>query len=202
MEIWKDIEGWEGIYQISNCGRLKSFKKLKTGKILSNTNKTGWYLGVILEAKGKINQSCKIHILVAKYFVPNPDGKPDVNHKDTNKQNNHDWNLEWVTKSENMEHISKEKPEFLAGMNTYNWNRLKEILQVSTSGEIVERFVNGRLASEKTGICERNIYQVATRTPWKPGKVRRQAGGFIWRYADEFQTDSVEQQRECVCAGA
>ena len=121
MEIWKDINGFEGIYQISNLGRLKSLARtadfvngaiiqrkeriLVAGVIGRERN----YLGVAL-SKNKKQKTYPVHRLVANAFIPNPENKPQVNHIDSNPSNNHVDNLEWVTERENQSHrYSKEK---------------------------------------------------------------------------------------------
>lgn len=182
IEEWKDIIGFEGLYQISSFGRLKSFKKHKTGYVLSNVNKTGWYLNVVLCGIGKQKESHKIHLLVGRYFVPNPDNKPEINHEDLNKQNNHKSNLKWVTRSENIHHAILHNPNILKGINNYNQNKIVPILQYDLNNVFIEEHESGIKASKKTGVCERNIYQVASKTEYKKGLTRKQAGGFIWKY--------------------
>lgn len=182
IEEWKDIIGFEGYYQISSFGRLKSFKVNPDGYILSNVNKTGWYLNVVLCGKGKQNESHKIHLLVGKYFVPNPENKPEINHDDLNKQNNYKSNLKWVTRAENMSHAILHNPNILKGINDYNKNKIKPIIQYNLLGDFIEEHESGIKASVKTGVCERNIYQVASKTEYKKGLTRKQAGGFIWKY--------------------
>jgi len=113
LEIWKDIEGYEGHYKISSTGRVKSLLrkcKSKNGilrtvpeKILTGTKDKDGYLKVSLNYE-HILDICRIHRLVAKHFIPNPENKPVVNHKDGNKQNNNDWNLEWNSISQNTQH--------------------------------------------------------------------------------------------------
>jgi hypothetical protein len=191
LEIWKDVKGFEGVYQISNKGRLKSFKKYKEGYILSNKNSKGDYLSVILKY-GNLERHERLHQLVAEAFIPNPDplNKTQVNHKDTNKQNNNDWNLEWVTPSENVRHAIKHNPNMIKGMNNYNqFTRPKTILQYTLSEKFVAEYQNSVEAAKATGVCQRNILQVASKDEYKPGMIRKQAGGFIWRYKDE--------RREC-----
>lgn len=104
-EQWRDVVGYEGLYQVSNRNRMKSFhygvEKLHTPYL----NKDG-YLKVGMTKDGK-KKSFIFHVLVAQAFVPNPDGKPEVNHIDGNKQNNRPENLEWVTHRENMQHAVK-----------------------------------------------------------------------------------------------
>lgn len=106
-EIWKDIEGYEGLYQISNFGRVKSLPK-KNGnsyqeeRILKPKNNQG-YMQVNLY-KNKKCKSIVIHRMVAKAFIKNEYNKREVNHIDGNKANNRVDNLEWCTPSENQKH--------------------------------------------------------------------------------------------------
>ena len=197
IEIWKDISGFEGIYQISNHGRLKSFKELPQGRILSNINNKGGYLSVVLCSRDR-KRYCRMHVLVAAGFIDNPQNKPEVNHKDGNKQNNFFWNLEWTTRVENHHHMMKsKKTQCISGMNRYNTDiRPKKIMQLSMNGEIISEFKNSKEAGRATGICHRNILQVAAETEYKPGLKRRQAGGFIWRFKDGIQTNSEFKQGE------
>lgn len=101
-EIWKDIQGYEGRYQVSNYGNVK---RLGVSKFLK---KQVWreYYKVHLFLNG-IVKTFRVNRLVAIAFVPNPDNKPQVNHKDGNKQNNIPENLEWVNQFENMQHAGK-----------------------------------------------------------------------------------------------
>lgn len=99
-EVWKPINDYDG-YQVSNYGRGKSFKKGKV-KILKPALCMG-YLRVTLWKDNK-PKPFRIHRLVAELFIPNPEGKPEVNHIDGNKFNNYVGNLEWATSSENQRH--------------------------------------------------------------------------------------------------
>lgn len=106
-EIWKDVVGYEGLYQVSNLGRIKSFvKHTGNGNILKNFKNTDGYDLVIIT--NGIKRSTKtVHRLMAIAFIPNPENKPQVNHIDANKKNNNLSNLEWVTRSENTLHAYK-----------------------------------------------------------------------------------------------
>ncbi len=102
MEIFKDIKGYEGYYQISNFGNVKSFKWGKI-RILKFANNNKGYLVVTL-CKNGIKNQILAHRLVIEHFIKNPLNKPFTNHKDCDKKNNHYTNLEWVTNSENLIH--------------------------------------------------------------------------------------------------
>lgn len=116
-ETWKDIVGFEGLYQISNMGRVKVLeKKLKTRngfairreKIMKPVKKDNNYLFVRLTNKEGLKKCLYVHRLVAIHFIPNPENKPDVNHKRSNKSDNRFFRLEWCTKSENLIHSFKQ----------------------------------------------------------------------------------------------
>lgn len=124
-EIWKDIKGYEGLYQVSNYGRVKSLPKIH--KTTKNYNKLGYitkekilrqrktqrgYFLVTLykEQKGK---SLYVHRIVANMFISNKDNKPCINHKNGDKNDNKVTNLEWCTYSENMIHA------YATGLNHY-----------------------------------------------------------------------------------
>lgn len=113
MEIWKDIKGYEGLYAISNMGKVKSFsnwvdiglgrKQFKPERILKAGVASNGYYTVSL-CKKSLQITRTIHSLIGEAFIPNPKGVRCVNHKDGNKLNNNVENLEWVTDSENHKH--------------------------------------------------------------------------------------------------
>lgn len=111
-EIWKDVVGHEGFYQVSNLGQVKSLprtvnNKFYSGKVLSTKNSNPkQYEKTSLHDSGA-SRYYKVHQLVARAFIPNPDNKREVNHIDGNKHNNKVDNLEWVTSKENKEHNHK-----------------------------------------------------------------------------------------------
>ena len=96
-EVWKDVVGYEGLYQVSNLGRLKSAPRPRTkGGLLKPQYDRKGYLTFGLCKNGK-SKMAKIHRLVAEAFIPNPGKLPEVNHKDEQKDNNCVENLEWCT---------------------------------------------------------------------------------------------------------
>ena len=97
MEIFKNIKGYPG-YQISNYGRIWS---TKSNRYLNPYENNNGYLMINIQAANGKRKHELIHRLVALAFVDNPDGKPEVDHIDRNRQNNHSDNLRWLTKSEN-----------------------------------------------------------------------------------------------------
>ena len=98
-EIWKDIQGYEGMYQVSSHGRVRSFKWNRCKILKTRKDKKG-YIVVTLTKHSK-NYVPKVHRLVAIAFIPNPNNLPQVNHKDEDKSNNNIDNLEWCTNEYN-----------------------------------------------------------------------------------------------------
>ena len=193
-EEWKDITGYEGLYQISNYGRLKSFKKNNQGYIMSNKNSKGWYLTVVLTNSFVRRKTDRIHVLVAKHFIGDIPKGYHVHHKDGNKQNNFVGNLEIIHPSSHWHETEKNNHRVIQGLNDYNrYTKTRKIQQFTLDGVFLAEYVNGEVASRMTGICQRNILQVASKTPFNSkGNTRKQAGGYIWRFSDEGVV-------ECLC---
>lgn len=111
IEIWKSIPGYEGLYEVSNTGQIRSLDmyvkvgfgayRLQKGKVLSPAKDKYGYLVVSLTYNGK-HKTIKVHRLVAQAFIENPDNLPEVNHKDEDKTNNIVENLEWCNHKYNM----------------------------------------------------------------------------------------------------
>ena len=100
MEQWKDISGYEGIYEVSNHGDVRN---IVSGRTLCHRNNGNGYVRIELWKDHK-GRKFYVHRLVAEAFIPKPEGCTEVNHKDLNRANNAVSNLEWVTSSENTRH--------------------------------------------------------------------------------------------------
>ena len=167
MEVWKDIAGYEGLYQVSNLGRVKSLRnnKMRKEKILKVKKNTTGYLYLSLY-KNNVGKNYLLHRLVAKTFLKNPNNYPCINHKDENKENNNINNLEWCT---------------------YLYN--------SRYGTRTERIVKSRLISIyclETDKCYNSIKQASEELNLDSSKIvkvlkgrQKQSKGYTFRYANK-----------------
>lgn len=179
-EIWRDVVGYENLYQTSNLGRARSLDRwvksksgsvrLCKGKILKpGTTKDG-YLKVCLCKNGK-KKNFRVHRLVAEAFIPNPYNLPEVNHKDENKLNNNAENLEWCDRLYNVRYGTG--IERVAEKNT-NGKLSKSVLQFTLDGEFVREW-------ESIAECGRNGYNQGNVAACCQDK-RKSHHKFIWRY--------------------
>ena len=166
-EIWCPIKGYEGLYEVSDQGRVKSLKFGK-GKILKPFRNKGGYLRVGLCKNGEMKQ-CFVHRLVAKTFIPNPDNLPEVNHKDEDKENNSVQNLEWCTDKYNTNYGTRtqRQAEKLS----------KPVLQLTKSGVFVREWKSTRDVERNLGFNHGNISLYCN------GK-RKSSNGFVWKFKD------------------
>ena len=156
IEVFKDVPGYEGLYQVSNLGNVKS---LITGKILSPGIDKGGYLKVSLYKSGEYKKLL-VHRLVAIAFIPNPSNYPEVNHKDENKQNNCVDNLEWCTSQYNRE-----------------YSFAKQVGQFDLNGNLIKVWPSTREVARQLG-----YYQSSISDCCRGYRNCRTMYGYIWRY--------------------
>ena len=176
-EIWKDITGYEGHYQISDFGRVKSLKRRSGERILRPRRAGAGYLTVVLCFNDGRGIDKYVHRLVAEAFILNSENKEQVNHIDGDKTNNRLENLEWVTRSENHLHAYREleRGNWMKGRLGYDCPHSKPVIQLTKTGELVAEYGGTGEAGRVTGICQTNISK-ACRGLYKT------AGGFRWQY--------------------
>ena len=175
-EEWRDIKGYEGLYQVSNYGRIKSIKN--NIKILNRSLDNYGYDKRTLSKYGKA-KTFHTHRLVAEAFIPNLDNKPCVNHIDGNKLNNRVDNLEWCTASENLKHAYRTNLRTNNFKGKFGKNNIhsKKIYQISkVDNKIINCFYGAREAQRITGIKSNSITMCCKNQ-------RKTAGSYIWKYA-------------------
>lgn len=178
MELWKDIQNYEGLYQISSHGRVKSFQKSTKHRcadeyfLVPHRMKNG-YLQVTLYSGNKSKRKFLIHRLVAEAFIPNPQNLPQINHKDENKQNNHVDNLEWCTAVYNNKYGT-------ASLRMIETKSIP-IIQLTLDRKPIAVYRSPKIAERLLGFSAHYISSVC-------GK-NENAYGYYWeKYADSFPT--------------
>lgn len=165
IEIWKSIPGYEGYYEASNLGRIRSVERkiphpmLLTGqtihsKILKLNKDADGYFVLSIQKEGKTLFTFA-HRLVAMAFIPNPDNKPCVNHKDGNKQNNHVENLEWCTVLENNRHAHR--TGLHPGTNAFSNPRCVKIRCIQTGKTFISMGEAARYYGVTTNIIRNRL---------------------------------------------
>ncbi len=161
--IWRAVKGYEGEYEVSNTGRVRSRKTGHCQEMKLKYNRYTGYNYVILFRKGD-SKTRSVHRLVAEVFVPNPNGYPAVNHKDEVKTNNNASNLEWCTQQYN---------------NIYSKHkRYKKINVFTPEGELLATFESGVFLADFLGVSKGAV------TNALKGK-NTSCAGFVLKYAKE-----------------
>lgn len=175
MEIWKDIKGYEGVYQISNIGRVKSLARTvrySNGathtvqeKIKSTRKNPDGYLRTSLSShSNKINYS--IHRLVAEHFIDNNQNLEQVNHIDGNKENNAVTNLEWCTSAGNMKHAHRTGLIHYSNGEKHQWSKLTEKDVIKIMELVKDKTLTQKQIGEMFGISHSVISRIKNGTRW------------------------------------
>ncbi len=176
VEVWKDIEGYEGFYQVSNFGKIKSFKNSKEGK------KFCFPQEFISLSKNKAKKYY-VSNLVAKHFIPNPENNPHVFNIDGNKSNNHVNNLVWSSRSK------------MAKNKIYNHGKipnlgLKPVNQIDLkTGNVIKTFPSQNEASKTTNILQSAISNCCL-------SKTKSAGGYGWEFAERSKESQMEYEKD------
>lgn len=197
-EIWKDIDGFEGLYQVSNFGNVMSLNYGNRGyakKLTPKCNNSGRLWVELL--KGGKRKCMLVHRLVALAFIPNPNNFPQINHKDENPKNNFAFNLEWCTQSYNNHYSIERHPEYSIYLRRKKraptgaeWHRIHDgenrnnrkpsklsfpVLQYDKAGKLLKKW--------------ETLYSAYKENNWNASSIkeccemkRKTAYGFIWRY--------------------
>ncbi len=184
MEIWKDIEGYEGLYKVSSDGRVMSFYRGE--KPLFPLRTTSGYLMVYLTKNRKAKYKA-VHRLVASAFVPNPHQKTQVNHIDGNKHNNCANNLEWVTPSENVLHAHRVLcvPSSMLSRKGENNKNSIPVCQYDLNGNFLKQWAGVSDAARGIGCNPCQIQNVIA------GRSLT-CHGFMWSY---IKLDKIDNSR-------
>lgn len=176
-EVWKDISGYEGLYQVSNFGNVKSLDRIvhrKTkpdymlkGKILKSIDNGRGYKMVCFCKNGIVKKEY-VHRIVAKAFIPNSNDLPEINHRDENTSNNHADNLEWCDRKSNMNYGNRAKK--------FGISRGKSVICCETQKVYYSCWEAGR----QTGIRHNDIWACC-----QGYRNKKTAGGFHWSYIDK-----------------
>lgn len=201
-EIWKDIKGYEGYYQVSNMGRVKSCERIDNTnhkireKILKPKTEKNGYLRVHLRTPNT-SKYILIHRLVAESFLPNSNNKLCIDHINTDRKDNRVENLRWVTHKENINNpitLLKKKNANLGNKNpmygVISWEnkRSRKVVQLTKNGEIIGLWGCINDIKRSLGICVSNIPNCCK------GKLKHTVG-YKWQYMSDYLADWLEQRQ-------
>lgn len=192
-EVWKPVKGYEGLYEVSNTGKVRSRDRMTKvtrngetylcphkGTELKPGKRRHGYLGVMLYSKGghatRGFKTFSVHRLVAEAFIPNPNGLPEVNHIDEDKTNNRAENLEWVSHIDNTNYGTAQNRR---AEKLRNGSKSVAIQQFTKDGELVKTYPSLAEVHRQTGYAQANISKCA-----QGSKQYSHAYGFVWRYVN------------------
>lgn len=190
-EIWKPVENYEGLYEVSNLGRIKSLERTVWNKgrgyyktvperILKPSNNGQGYLFVNLCKDGKM-KNCRVHRLVGQAFIPNPNNLPQINHKDENKGNNMVENLEWCSSKYNNNYGTHNQR--MAEKQRNDPKRSKPVIAIDKITGLTVKFASIGEASRQLVINQSNIVSCLK------GKLKS-AGGYTWHYVEDKEASN------------
>lgn len=196
-EEWKDVVGYEGIYQVSNYGSVKSLeRKTFHGKVCFTSKEKpmkqclrGGYKTVCLR-KDNAKKMQRVHRLVAQAFISNPENKQFVDHIDGDRLNNVVTNLRWCTPRENMNNEVTYPRNRRALQEAWN-KRSKKVYQYTLNGEFIQEWTNTSQASKATNATKQSIKLCCE------GKYRS-ANGFRWSFEKKDNIGAITMQYNCV----
>ena len=175
-EVWKDVVGYEGLYQVSNLGRVKSLDRYviisdipryRKSKIRVQMPSHNGYRRVQVSKEGKTKYFF-VHVLVALAFIPNPENKPEIDHINTDRVDNRMENLRWSTRKENASNpltrqklSEKEKRKWkeyeYAQRRIEQHHNKREVQQISMTGTVVATYISASYAARLLGVSSRSI---------------------------------------------
>ena len=189
-EIWKDIEGYEGLYQVSNLGRVRSLDRyyekphprngvptryLKRGQIIISHPARNGYMGVVLKVN-RVQKNFMVHRLVAKAFVSGYFEGADVNHKDCNRQNNQASNLEWMTRRDNLKYDNGVTE---SAMEQIHKSQRRPVIQMTMEGEFIREWPSIHAAHLALNIDSKSITGCC-----RGYYGNKSAGGYRWKFKE------------------
>lgn len=190
-EIWKEIPGFEGLYEVSNIGRVRSLDRfvidayyskghIQKGRIHKNTLSKAGYYTTSLTDKNKIKKHYYIHRLVASAFIPNPNNYPVINHIDENPRNNSVDNLEWCTQKHNISSGTVPDRITQTAIDHKKKTAAKAIDQYTLDGEYIATYKSAGEVERRYGWFATSVYSCA-----RGYRGKKTAYGFVWKFADD-----------------
>jgi hypothetical protein len=184
IEIWRDVQDFEGLYQISNLGNVKSLNYKRQGRahnLKKNLSRHGYHTVLLHDASRKLRKNLKVHRLVAIAFIPNPDHYPEINHINEDKLDNRVENLEWCTKVYNLAYGSHdEKVRQSVCVKASKKVRCVETGRIFESIHAASAWAGVKGAGSISCACN-HVHNTHT------------SGGYHWEFAEE-STDAKNNQ--------